>query len=354
MLRGQHFRTNPREGFHDVVERAASVGDSFRAIRRQQERKPLARSQATPPPKRAIVNFVDTTSQQSPQRSAQTQAVDQVHLLTQVSPSSAQFFTPAESFDSEMGPDPEQPEFEDAVLAAYAGAAYKRRQSNGSSNEPTDICFEWYAVGHRRPNCPHQRRSLHNPHYARPVLEKYQGLSDQQKDLLRNARQAPRFITMSSGPMTGRVQTSLLTSPVRKCVRCQRHQLRSLQLLLRKTSPGVTPNGQETEPPPPSPKESESSPPWTIQPDQYRARTILSRSYGLLKYFKLSSYRVNPLCFLSLYNYKVSASVGVSADRCVPRLSVLDTGAGPNLIREDLLPQDVVNRAMREREIVNL
>ena len=37
-----------------------------------------------------------------------------------------------------------------------------------------------------------------------------------------------------------------------------------------------------------------------------------------------------------------------------PASRFLDTGAGPNLIRADLLPQDGLNRAMREREIVNL
>ena len=127
MLRAQHFRPNHLEGFHDVIERAASIGDSFRAFRHQHELKPPARSQATPPPKRASVNFVDTTIQQTPQKSAPTQAVDQVGLFRQVSPSSTQFFTPAESFNSEMGADSEHPDFEDAVLAAYAGAAYKRR-----------------------------------------------------------------------------------------------------------------------------------------------------------------------------------------------------------------------------------
>ena len=112
--RTQHFRPNPREGFHDVVERAASIGDSFRAIRRQQDRKPPARPQATPPPKRASVNVVDTTIQQTPQKRASTQAVDQVILLTHVSPSSTQLFTRAESFNYEMGPDSGHPEFEDA------------------------------------------------------------------------------------------------------------------------------------------------------------------------------------------------------------------------------------------------
>ena len=66
MLRAQNLYPNPLEGFHGIVEREASIGDSFRAICRQQERRPSARSQATSPNKRASVNFVDTTIQQTP------------------------------------------------------------------------------------------------------------------------------------------------------------------------------------------------------------------------------------------------------------------------------------------------
>ena len=39
-------------------------------------------------------------------------------------------------------------------------------------------------------------------------------------------------------------------------------------------------------------------------------------------------------------NYKVSATVGVSTVVATPVFAILDTGAGPNLVREDVLPED--------------
>jgi hypothetical protein len=39
-------------------------------------------------------------------------------------------------------------------------------------------------------------------------------------------------------------------------------------------------------------------------------------------------------------NYKVSATVGVTTVVARPVRAILDTGAGPNLVRAELLPQD--------------
>jgi hypothetical protein len=39
-------------------------------------------------------------------------------------------------------------------------------------------------------------------------------------------------------------------------------------------------------------------------------------------------------------NYKVSATVGVSTEVSTPVYAILDTGAGPNLVGEDVLPED--------------
>jgi hypothetical protein len=43
---------------------------------------------------------------------------------------------------------------------------------------------------------------------------------------------------------------------------------------------------------------------------------------------------------LATRNHKVSATVGVSAAVLRPDSAILDTGAGPNLIREKVLPED--------------
>jgi Retroviral aspartyl protease len=63
-------------------------------------------------------------------------------------------------------------------------------------------------------------------------------------------------------------------------------------------------------------------------------RKILSRPVkkGLLE--------VEVVCSLATRDYKVSANVGVSATVLTPASAILDTGAGPNLIREKVLPED--------------
>jgi hypothetical protein len=67
---------------------------------------------------------------------------------------------------------------------------------------------------------------------------------------------------------------------------------------------------------------------------QLTPRRILSRPVktGLLQ--------VEVVFLLTARNYKVTATVGVSATVLTPVSKILDTGAGPNLIRESALPED--------------
>jgi hypothetical protein len=51
--------------------------------------------------------------------------------------------------------------------------------------------------------------------------------------------------------------------------------------------------------------------------------------------------QVEVVCPLATRNYKVSATVGVSATMLTPVSAILDTGAGPTLIRETVLPEDL-------------
>jgi hypothetical protein len=46
------------------------------------------------------------------------------------------------------------------------------------------------------------------------------------------------------------------------------------------------------------------------------------------------------VCLMVSRNYKVSAAVGVYTVVATPVYAILDTGAGQNLIREDVLPED--------------
>ena len=80
----------------------------------------------------------------------------------------------------------------------------------------------------------------------------------------------------------------------------------------------------------------------------------MERPFGLPPDITFEEYLEHPICTLSPYNYKVEASVGVIADKLQKSLCVFDTGAGPNLIRADLLPDDVIHRLNTTRKVVNL
>ena len=61
-------------------------------------------------------------------------------------------------------------------------------------DQPSDVCFICYAVGHRAPNCPDANRPPHDPHFQRRLYDNYQLLTNQQKDFLRAVGRAPIII----------------------------------------------------------------------------------------------------------------------------------------------------------------
>lgn len=80
----------------------------------------------------------------------------------------------------------------------------------------------------------------------------------------------------------------------------------------------------------------------------------MQRPFGLPKTMTVAEYRASPICYLSAWNYKVEALVGPTAETQVEQLTVIDTGAGPNLIRADLLPDEALLKLDQSREMVNL
>ncbi len=68
----------------------------------------------------------------------------------------------------------------------------------------------------------------------------------------------------------------------------------------------------------------------------------------------VAQYNTSQVCFLSTHNYKVEASIGPHTRSLRPMLTVLDTGAGPNLVRADLLPQAVLASCDSSRDIVTV
>jgi hypothetical protein len=57
---------------------------------------------------------------------------------------------------------------------------------------------------------------------------------------------------------------------------------------------------------------------------------------------------------LTTRNFKVSATVGVTTVVQTPVPAILDTGAGPSLVREAVLPEDWQCRKIRQKEVIIL
>ena len=65
-------------------------------------------------------------------------------------------------------------------------------------------------------------------------------------------------------------------------------------------------------------------------------------------------YQANPVCLLSPYNYKVEAFIGRTRTLQSSYLTVLDTGAGPNLIRSDCFDTEALATVDTSPDLVNL
>lgn len=82
--------------------------------------------------------------------------------------------------------------------------------------------------------------------------------------------------------------------------------------------------------------------------------SVTEAPFGLPPCMTIEEYRADPICRLSLYNYKLEAKIGTSRASQQWRLTVLDSGAGPNLIRAALLSPETISSLDTKREVVNL
>ena len=87
--------------------------------------------------------------------------------------------------------------------------------------------------------------------------------------------------------------------------------------------------------------------------DEYGSKSVLSRPYRLPKSVKMCDYMGECVCFLSPHKYKVEVRIGVNSSVQHELLTVLDTGAGPNLIRAAVLPQRLL-QSLDSRGVVRL
>ena len=58
-------------------------------------------------------------------------------------------------------------------------------------------------------------------------------------------------------------------------------------------------------------------------------------------------------CLLLGFDYKIAAHIGPNRNKLSPMLTVLDTGVGPNLIREEVCPEKSLQNIDTTRHIAN-
>ena len=68
----------------------------------------------------------------------------------------------------------------------------------------------------------------------------------------------------------------------------------------------------------------------------------------------LEQYDANPVCRLSGFNYKVNARVGIGVRDAKTMLTVVDTGAGPSLIRLGACPKEALSAIDTKKPMANL
>ena len=86
----------------------------------------------------------------------------------------------------------------------------------------------------------------------------------------------------------------------------------------------------------------------------HRMVKLLIRPFGLPRSITIQEYRKDPICYLSTYNYKVAAQIGTSDKFTNDVLTVLDTGARPNLIRADCTPKEALSNLRSATEFATI
>ena len=88
--------------------------------------------------------------------------------------------------------------------------------------------------------------------------------------------------------------------------------------------------------------------------NRIKVSSICLRPFGLPKKRTMEDYRKDPVCALSARNYRLNVAIGATSTHFRRALSVLDTGAGPNVIRASCVPDEVLKTIDKDREVVNL
>eukprot|EP00171_Calliarthron_tuberculosum_P017931 IDg17931t1 len=237
-----------------------------------------------------------------------------------------------------------------------AAESFKGRQPTFES-----ICFECFLPGHRRPLCPHLNRTMVGPAFKQWVASNFSALLPWQQAWLQSIGRAP---SNTQQPKLAHIPQPTRAPPISNTPAAPALS-QSVSAQVSKTPlPSISTNSAETEIPALtveySPPEASSTPetavertlPSPMQPPSPIIQGV--EPFGLPSCMDLDDYRDDPVCYLSQFNYKLEARVGPSVQDQQCLLTVLDTGAGPNLIRADLLPQRLLDELDRSQEVINL
>ena len=121
--------------------------------------------------------------------------------------------------------------------------------------------------------------------------------------------------------------------------------------------PSKSPDGESSPEPPPA--YSEVHPAEWKEIRKYKARKvnearprkIISRPFGLPKHINIEQYYSNPICMRGSYNYKVEVAVDAKTTELKQYLSVADKCTGPDLIRADCVPPEILANVSRDCSI---
>ena len=91
-----------------------------------------------------------------------------------------------------------------------------------------------------------------------------------------------------------------------------------------------------------------------MSPVRVQKYAVWARPYGLPANRTFADYLADPVCYLSLYNYKIEALIGPTVDTVERCVSVLDSGSGPNLIKSSMLSSDTLRTLRTDKLIANL
>lgn len=234
MLSLNTFDRDGRASFMDYVEHATALGDAHRALERKTTktkvktsgvlnirkgaRKKTSGDVMQVRQKKTASSSSTSSSDSSSDHSDDADAV----MLADVHPAppsitSSDVATSSDALASQSSYEPVyavQPN-RNPRLPPYAPLTKEQRPGwVVPENLPSDICFECFALGHKKPNCPHLARTFSDPAYRQMLKANYFRLTREQKEWLAAIGRTPAFaLRFDEAPDNGQDQASVPVAP---------------------------------------------------------------------------------------------------------------------------------------------